>query len=276
MRKGFTLLELIFVIVIMGIMAKFGVELLYKTYENYIQSNTFNRLENESEMAVKQIANRLQYRIKDSTIARIGPAGDPVPIGSISGNETVLEWIGIDIDGWRSSGAPLWSGFVDLRASTAGQLFSPGGGAAGNGALFFIGSDVDLTSNFGWGTGSIGDQSASMHPVSITAGTVGGQNGSIITPDGGDFSDATGGVYEFYQFSKTAYAISLEGSTLMLYSGYQPWDGGTMANGRVLMENVKSFQFASVGDTIIVQVCLTDNNAAGLGEYSLCKEKVVF
>jgi len=270
MRKGFTLLELVFVILVMGIMAKFGVELLYKTYENYIQSNTFNRLEKESEMAVKQIANRLQYRIKDSTIARATVGGGPVPIGSISGNETVLEWIGIDMDGWRSTGAPQWSGLIDLdpAASTAVSLSSPGSQYTATGAIFFIGSNVDLGANFGWDGTAILNQNGSMHPVQIV--------GNTIVPTVGDFTEATDGVFEFYQFSKSAYAVSLEGNDLVLYSGYQPWNGEGMANRRVLMENVKSFQFASVGDTIIVQVCLTDHNAAGVGEYSICKEKVVF
>jgi len=275
MRKGFTLIELIFVIVIMGILAKFGTELLYKTYENYVYSNTFNRLENQSEMAVKQIANRLQYRIKDSTVARNAPGATAEPIGSNSGDERVLEWIGMDIDGWRSSGAPLWSGFIDLSASTATQLSSPGSGSAGSGALFFIGSDVDLTSNFGWG-GAINNQSASMHPVSISDG--------IITSDtaSGDFSQAAGGVYEFYEFSQYAYAVSLEGDKLYFYYNYQPWKGQNMDTAagadhkQLIMENVSTFNFTNVGDILVIQVCTSDEDITGEGEYSICKEKLVF
>lgn len=274
MRKGFTLIELIFVIVIMGILAKFGTELLYKTYENYVYSNTFNRLENQSEMAIKQIANRLQYRIKDSTVARNAPGATAEPIGSNSGDELVLEWIGMDIDGWRGTGAPEWSGFVDLSASTAVQLSSPGSGAAGSGALFFIGSDVDLTSDFGWG-GAIGDQSASMHPVSIAGG--------IISPVGGDFSQAAGGVYEFYEFSHSAYAVSLEANNeLYFYYDYEPWSGGSMAtaaaagNKQLIMENVSTFNFTNVGDILVIQVCTSDEDITGEGEYSICKEKLVF
>ena len=71
MRKGFTLIEMIFVILIFGILSKFGAELLFKIYENYIYSNTSNRLLNQSEMAVTQISNRLHNRIKDSTIASV-------------------------------------------------------------------------------------------------------------------------------------------------------------------------------------------------------------
>ena len=266
MRKGFTLLEVVFVIVILGVMSKFGVELLYKIYESYVYSNTFNRLQNSSEMAVKQIANRLQYRIKDSTIAR--DAGlNIVEIGSITGSEDTIEWMGVDLDGWRNAPAPLWSGFIDLAASTNAILSSPGSTNPGNGALFFIGSDVDLGANFGWN--GVATQAQDMHPVTINAGTIVSSN-ATPTFVGVD-------VFEFYQFSRSAYQIDLENDgTLVLYSGYQPWAGQGRANRQVLMENVTTFQFGSVGDILFVKVCVGDNGVTGLGEYSVCKEKVVF
>ncbi len=275
MRRGFTLIELVFVIVVIGIISKFGVELLYKSYEAYVVSNTFNRLTNESELAVKQIANRLSYRIKDTVIARTVPGGAVVPIGSIAGNENVLEWMGIDSDGWRSS-SPTWSGLIDLSpvsigglaTSTINGLSSPGTTTNDSGAIFFIGAPVDLSTNFGYDGAAVTTQSEAIHPVNM---------GAVITSSNADdFDDID--VYEFYQFTKSAFAVSLEGSDLYFYYGYKPWDGEGMASGTkaLLMENVKSFDFATIGDILIVQVCLTDNNAAGLGEYSLCKEKVIF
>ncbi len=262
MRRGFTLLEVIFVIVILGVMSKFGVELLYKMYENYIYSNTYNRLSGQSELALKQIANRLQYRIKDMTIARLSSSStDVITVGDAHNgnlaNATVLEWIGIDSDGWRSTGTPLWSGFVDLRApaTTNVSLVSPGSIGAGNGAVFFIGSNVDIASNADW--------NAAMIPVNIGAGVV---TGNFAGQD----------IYEFYQFSKSAYAVELKDTNLTLYSGYQPWNGGSMSNGQVLMEDVTTFQFRSLGDSLMIQVCVSDDNVSGLGEYSICKEKVVF
>lgn len=265
MRRGFTLLEVIFVIVILGVMSKFGVELLYKMYENYIYSNTYNRLAGQSELALKQIANRLQYRIKDMTIARLSSSStDVITIGDASNsdlaNATVLEWVGIDSDGWRDTGTPLWSGFIDLRnaATTATSLVSPGSSAtAGSGALFFIGSNVDIGTNADWNN--------AMIPV--TVGT------DVVTPTASLLGQD---VYEFYQFSKSAYAVELVNKQLILYSGYQPWNGGSMTNGQVLMEDVTTFQFRSLGDSLMIQVCVSDNDVSGLGEYSICKEKVVF
>ncbi len=286
MRKGFTLLELVFVIVIFGIMSKYGADILYKIYENYIYSNTFNRLQNQSEAAVKQIANRLQYRIKDSTIARDSVSSTNVePIGSNTGNESVLEWIGVDIDGWRgtSSTAPDWSGFIDL-ATTANSITSfnsPGTNAyitgsssiSDDAAIFFIGSNVDLnTTAFGW-RGPVTGQTGAMHPITIAAD-------NNITANGGSFSGVD--VYEYYQLSRTAYAVGLVGTDLNFYYNYQPWratgsNSLASASKELIMENVTSFKFTSMGDIMIIQVCVGDDNLTlGDREYSICKEKVVF
>ncbi len=278
MRKGFTLLELIFVIVIFGILSKFGADILYKIYENYVYSNTFNRLENQSEAAVKQIANRLQYRIKDSTIARNNLTAGIEPIGSNTGDETVLEWIGIDIDGWKgtTSTAPQWSGFVDLMDSNASTLSSPGTLITDTDlGIFFIGSNVDLNSSaFGWdGTDLSGlatQAGIAMHPVDFTTT-------SITSANGGDFTNVD--VYEYYQLSRSAFAVGLVGTDLNFYYDYKPWLGETAAANAtqvLIMENVTSFKFTSMGDIMIVQVCVGDDNVTGVGEYSICKEKVVF
>ena len=281
MRKGFTLIEMVFVIVIMGILSKFGVELLLKTYDNYVYSNVSNRLLNQSESAVKFIANHLQYRIKDSTIARSTASTAPIPIGSVTAasNVKVLEWIGIDQEGQRSIGSPSWSGFIDLGASVATQLATPGSSYDKNesGAIFFVGSDVDLGSKFGW-TGPIGDQNASMHRVKFQK--IAGRSYIVPYQIAHDFTEAEGGVFEFYQFSKSAYGVSLEGRELWFYYDYQPWAGDSMTNKfkkSLIMENVTSFAFTALGDILVVQVCVGDNNITlSDKEYAICKEKVVF
>ena len=279
MRKGFTLIEFIFVIVIFGVMSKFGAEILYKIYENYVYSNTFNRLQNQSESAVKQIANRLQYRIKDSTIARDSIGSSNIePIGSNTGNETVLEWIGIDVDGWRGTAttAPDWSGFVDLTASTTAILNSPGTTITDTDlGIFFIGSNVDLNgSAFGWdGTdlsALLSQAGVAMHPVDFTGTSITSAMAS------GDFTGID--VYEYYQLSRSAYAVGLVGTDLNFYYDYQPWLGETASDDVtpvLIMENVSSFKFTSMGDILIIQVCVNDGNISGL-DYSVCKEKVVF
>lgn len=127
MKRAFTMLELIFVIVIMGILAKFGVELFMQTYEGYTRSLYINELQTKSANAVQTIANRLTYRIKDSILS------------NTIGTNTVT-WEAMDIDGWLDN---EWSGVVDLDDSNATDLSSPGtlNTAAGR-EIFFVGSNV--------------------------------------------------------------------------------------------------------------------------------------
>lgn len=150
-RNAFTMMELIFVIVVMGILSKFGVELFKQIYENYARTTITASLMSKTEVAVLEIANRLTYRIKDSVIVSTGTGNTAFrPLISANGNENVFEWVGIDNDGWDEG---KWSGIIDLDSPNTiyTQLASPGTiELPNNGALFFNGSKVDATNSFGW------------------------------------------------------------------------------------------------------------------------------
>ena len=303
-RSAFTMIELIFVIVIMGIIGKFGTEFLAQAYESFIFSNTNNKLQARSAKAVEFISSRLQYRIKDSVIARTGTVaapGAPIGIGNAgaTANIRILEWVSTDIDGFRGVTNPYWSGIIDLNPSTANRLASPridpitpiintdtalinaliqtlsdGNSTIADAALYFIGSNSDATTSYGYQAGGLTDQSGAMHPINSDA-----------TPDG--FISSIAGVnfagvdlYEYYKLAWTANAIvwsAANGGTLTYYYNYQPWNNIHIANAktksRVIMEGISTFQFMSIGSIIKIQVCAGDNLVE---DYSLCKEKTIF
>ena len=70
MKRAFTLLELIIVIVILGIIAMMSFNAIMNIYSNYFQTRTVNELETQTEIALEQISKRLEHRIKPSVIAR--------------------------------------------------------------------------------------------------------------------------------------------------------------------------------------------------------------
>ena len=293
-KKGFSMLELIFVIVVIGILSKFGVEFLAQAYRNFIFSNINNRLQAQSEAAVEFIAKRLEHRLKGSEVAREGLAGAATSIknDTVSGHTwTILEWIGEDVDGLRGTQTPYWSGILDLDdpSTTNTNLVSPGtnsnslatnitnlgGTGLADAAISFVRGTQDIT-GYGWdGTGLVANNAGrSIHPI--------GANGNALT---GYFVGAE--VYEFYKLSWTAYGILHdENDNLWLYYNYQPWNGDiiTTHNTReLIMENVSSFQFRPVDDLLKIQVCvhsdgIIDGDATTTvsGEYAICKEKTVF
>ena len=289
-RSAFTMIELIFVIVIMGIIGKFGVEFLAQAYKSFIFSNVNNSLQSKSTSTVEFIATRLQHRIKDSLIARVNTLTGPVGIGSASGNTyTVLEWVSMDIDGYRGTATPNWSGIADLDPGQAlGLIVSPGTETnttdalinilsyttkgVNDAALYFIGSNSDVATGYGW-SGVLGDQTGAMHPINSTGAI------TQFTPVPGNFTGID--IYEYYKLAWTAYAVvnrDVDGDgddDLVFYYDYQPWNGDTLANARqaVLMNDVATFQFTAIGSIIKIQVCA---NSDLVEDYSLCKEKTVF
>ncbi|MDD5158068.1 type II secretion system protein [Sulfurimonas sp.] len=290
-RYAFTLIELIFVIVIMGLLSKFGVEFLARAYDSFIASSINNSLQSKSAMAVETIATRLQFRIKDSIIARQpGVTYQALASSTLAESATVLEWIGYDIDGMRAGATPSWSGIIDLYHpnTTAATLFSPqtnttdidasiaalsdGGSSISSAALYFIGSNSDITAGYGWG-GAIADHNNStIHPINSTGA---GTDRFVTGITGVNFNGAD--LYEYYQLAWSAYAVSHEGANLWLYYDYQPWLGETYLNGKkvLLMQNVDTFRFKAIGSIVKIQVCVNQSILVGK-EYSLCKEKTIF
>jgi len=306
-RLAFTMIELIFVIVIMGIVGKFGFEFLAQAYSTYIHQQVNHTLQTNGAMAVEQIAKRLEYRIKDSVIARETKITDAIPIAQIDTTKTytVLEWLAIDNEGFRGITKPYWSGILDLNKSNATTLYSPDTNTSkintliqtlsnnhsniSNAALYFIGSNVNVRKDFGWaGTEHnqtrINQQLAAIHP--ITAVTTGVESEKkFISSTGVDFTGID--LYEYYQLTWTAYAIVMEDynassqkGNLVLYWDYQPWEGEKIANAThsaTLMENISTFQFTSIGSIIKIQVCTNSDLLKDEGEeYSLCKEKTIY
>jgi prepilin-type N-terminal cleavage/methylation domain-containing protein len=299
MRRAFTMLELVMVIVIMGIIASIGADIIASMYSNYLRSRTINRLEAQTEITLEQIAKRLQYRIKESVIAR-KTGSNPLAVSDTSVDSTynILEWIGASNESFLGTPRPGWSGFIDLdsnetnkttstlktsesnltdaantiSALTEGVIDLTGGKEA---ALIFKGIAYNMT-DFGWGNPNNIDGSATLKVgvgASIDILTI---NDTIPTE-----------ITEQYALSHTAYAIvpvyeAVPDPTdfnLTLRYNYQPWHNEEYIDGNssILAEHVSLFRFKQDESILRLKLCLHDNNETGVGEMIvICKEKVVY
>lgn len=293
MKNSFTIMELVIVIVVIGLLSTYGVEFIAQAYKGFIYSKINNQLQNQSSTAVEFISKRLSYRIKDSVIARKAD-GTFDSIEDASGEDyTILEWIGSDIDNFRGDKLPNWSGIMDLDDGNTTNLKSPdtnttaiddlidvlsfGTKGIEGSAIYFVGSNSDVSTSYGWvhGGGGITEHNSSMHPIKRGISST-DFNSSI---SGVDFSGVD--VYEYYKLAWTAYAIELEPTdgNLTLYYNYQPWNAedylsANNVQSQLIMQNVSSFQFRSVGSLIKVQVCVKSKLTNQ--EYSICKEKTIY
>ena len=123
MKRGFTLIELVFVIVVLGIISMFGADRYTKIYKSYVHVRAVNQLEARTQNAMMLITNRLEDRIKSSTIGRDLAVNDFVPISGLTNPRfDILEWIGQSVETRNiNQRNPGWSGFMSmsqLRDST--------------------------------------------------------------------------------------------------------------------------------------------------------------
>lgn len=135
MKRAFTLLELVVVIVVLGIIAMMSFNAIMNIYSNYFQTRTVNELETQTEIALEQISKRLEHRIKPSVIAR-KPSGEFLALNdsgvNLDAKYEILEFIPYAYEIFNdvpsgSNKAGRYSGYADLaKSSPATGLISPG------------------------------------------------------------------------------------------------------------------------------------------------------
>ncbi|MFT5836305.1 MAG: prepilin-type N-terminal cleavage/methylation domain-containing protein [Sulfurimonas sp.] len=312
-RKAFTMLELIFVIVIMAILAKFGVEFLAQSYSGFINSKINNELQSNSATAVEFVSSRLQNRIKASTIAREDDNNFTSLKDYTATTANILEWIGSDDDGFRGDTNPYWSGIIDLNSTitnssslsspatdtgdidTLIDLLSNSNSGIEDAAIYFINPD-SLDTNWGWDANTskfdtqMGEDSNNLnaiHPIDAN----GTSSFKPVNSSGADNNFSQVIAYEFYKLAWSAYAVGIDdwdattnSGTLTLWYDYQPWkgdtyllqsDGVTATKSQVIMQNVSSFRFIARESLLKIQVCVKSSLIKD-EEYSICKEKTIF
>jgi len=125
-RAAFTMLEVIFVITILGIVSSIGAEIIAQVYDSYITQRASQRSSSKTEMAATQIANRLAYAIPGTVVGRVSAAnGNYISIDELDNpNYLVMQWTGYDADSFgaitAASRLPGWSGFVDVDNPATG------------------------------------------------------------------------------------------------------------------------------------------------------------
>lgn len=300
-KSAFTMIELIATIIILGIIAGIGAEIIAKMYKNYIQSRTLNYLQSQSDITVEQIAKRLQYRIKDTIIARNGTSIRVLNHSDVDESYNVVEWIGYSNEAMLGS-TPGWSGFIDLDSnntnSTDKTLSTPGSDldVAENIIKVLSNNTVELT-NAKPAALIFKHKPAGYYNPAADAGygwkdvTDVDENYTVkVSKNSNDIFDIEGNtpnsIFEHYHLAHTAYAIVKQGDktddfNLTLKYNYQPWNkidrNNAATSTAILAENVNLFRIKQVGNTIRIKLCLHDGNRSGADRHLVaCKEEVIF
>ena len=289
-RDAFSMLELVFIIVVLGIVASIGSEIIAKVYKSYIIQRASYRSITKVELASMQIANRLTYAIPNTEIARRSLTDGTYSSlsSSVGGNNQVLEWIGYDKEGFNLPNAQGWSGFGELRTAVSSPAIA---GIVSWGTS--IANTFNLMQNLSAGRNNLFNSGAVFFPDTYTTNDI-GYNGNIngVSIVMGRFdattfrfnpTNQTRTMKEHYKLAWSAYAIvsTIQRNglwELKLYHGFQPWNGidyltpGVQNN--TLLKNVSVFQFSSAGNTIRFKICQQEFIGA-VQKITTCREKVV-
>jgi prepilin-type N-terminal cleavage/methylation domain-containing protein len=280
-RAAFSMVELIFVIVVLGIVASIGSEMIAKVYHSYIVQRAQERASMKTELAATQIANRLASAIPGTVVRKLDKNAtaasnqweylDEAMALSTTGDYPVLQWVGSDVEGFNfydnDTNKTGWSGMCDVDTSSNALINTPGsqltsvqalnnnlsGGAIpGSLALFFPNEYVE-------------------HNVTIASD----QNLTLT-------NSPVNRIVEHYKLAWTSYALVVESGDLYLYYSFVPTpkvavpDNGVGTTKRsLLMKNISTFKFTGAGGTIRFKICKEEQ----IGEdfnITACKEKAVF
>jgi len=286
MKRAFTLIEIIFVLIVLGILAAVGSEVLFKVYENYLFSRSVENSSYKLDVALLQITKRLSYRIPSSEIVR-DSAGNintlNIPASSAYSH---LEWIGRAYEAKRglwngNTYAPGWSGLADLSQSSKQRLVTPGSNLSYAKQIIssVYGRNLDNPNN---GCAVVFYDTYSGNPINAFGWdgstpnaiyTVHRQNNKTFIFD----NASSKRISDIYDLTCSAYAIRHENNnTLTLYYNYRPWLGETYQNGQsiTLVDNVTSFQIRKRDRSIEIRLCVEDNTTGTPVEF--CGKKVVF
>lgn len=310
MKRAFTLLELVVVIVVLGIIAMMSFNAIMNIYSNYFQTRTVNELETQTEIALEQISKRLEHRIKPSVIARKTDGAFLALNDSgvnLDAKYEILEFIPYAYEIFNdvpsgSNKAGRYSGYADLaKSSPATGLISPGS----NFSTEVVETIKDLTCREDTNATCVdftkkdGGVVAIFSDVYYNVQDSFGYKGDITKLDiakvgvksiDGDTLEISGfankQISEQYHLAYTANAIVPEQSAdpkdtangvfdLNLYYDYRPWMGEKYKqNGEkaTLAKNVTRFVFTEKNGVIVLKLCMRAKNS----EITICKSKAVY
>lgn len=296
-KAAFTMIEMIFVIVILGIVAGMTFIQVSYVYEDMMQKQNSSELESEAKVIAEQITARLSSSIKESLVAMtaIDGTGTCIPVSGTLDAATnySLAWIGksdeANLGLWDAALGdyrPGWSGLADLKDSDTSKIITPGSRL--DNAEIIINGLTGLTASLSTNPNS---------PVALYFNASGSNTNAcsdFINNASGSFKlyrvhrngtqntlsliDTPPQISEQYTLSHSAYAISREGANLWLYE-FRPWLGqnpnANAANRKLLGQNVSGFGFKWSGGLFRINVCVSKKMA---GDYyiEVCKEKAIF
>lgn len=300
-RKAFSMIELLFVIVITGIIAGVILEALRQYYDGIYRTGEYTKRVAQADRVLEQISKYFENGISASIIRLdandtvFGTQCVGIPSDTDSDSDYTIALVSVDSEGlrgfwdgvrwrpgWTSDVLSIGNTLVSADANfTALNLANPLAGSA----IFRsdgLGEGSDECGRFGWNnpiTGNTND----VYRTIISA-----DSDTNLTLSG---TLSIGGVANRAYVMRTAYAFRARDGQFNLYSGFQPWNsdqysGATarlladkVTHFTILYDNTNTIMNSNIGNIYTLKICLqgladdlSDTNAS---DRQICRERMV-
>ncbi len=309
-KKAFTLLEMIFVVVIAGVLSAGTFKALEALYIRSAKAKAVTELSMQSQIVLDQLSVLLYNRIPNSVIG-YDKNSVPVcePIEDITSSKPVLEWLSLDDEQLLMK---RYSGFVDMNASSKPNLKTFGITNAPanitNRNLIFAGAFDAGNEDVKACSGAYGFHNPNS-TISHGINSIDILN-QIIKLNDTPSDTAPNEIYEKYYLTNGAYAVArgedliqnnLENNcdngnyifpddanfttTLFLFYDFYPYNGDTFCgdvNGNrqgkvsILAENVAGFRATYENDIIRLSIDMNKEIRGSDADVHISKQKAVF
>lgn len=301
-RTAFTMIELLFVIVILGIVGGLALEAVRQYYNGIYQTGEYTKRVAEADHILEQVSKYFENGISASIIRldeneATGCYG--IPVETDNNNDYTIAFVAIDNDGmrgyWNATAQrllPGWSSDVTSKGNTLISLDSNFTALdsmnslvdANNPTAIFrsegLGEGLDECHRFGWA------DAASTNDVY-----------RVITNVNGDHNLTLNGILNINGNAKrsyvlrTAYAFRAKDGNFSMYSGFQPWNnerytaftphllGKKVTHFTILYDSSNTKMNSNVGNIYTLKVCMEglDENLSdsNLSKNQICRERMV-
>ncbi|MGP1580211.1 MAG: PulJ/GspJ family protein [Wolinella sp.] len=286
-RNAFTMVELVFTVVILGVIGVAGSQAVHKITENYILQRSFARLELETHRVLTLMSQYLEHALWESIYLRNEDDGN-------IDSDILITWVSKDMDNYYGSfdgtgNTPRFSGVVKLEESGASST------TPGDLEITTLGSRLDLPRNstssgaevlFLPSARNLVDHKKRLQTIKTTTGT----NRLTTTPQSP--SDRAKELHEITHMvdPNAPYSFSLDLSgDLVFHKGYIHYLTNEPGSEHYFMaHHVKDlkFWFEGEGSILRIRLCMKDRqlfailgckeqDTRGICATGFCKESAV-
>jgi len=230
-RSAFTMIELLFVIVILGIVGGIALETIRQYYENIYRTQEYTKRVSEADHILDQVTKYFEMAISSSivnldrgtTTACYGPpaAGDA--------NDYTLAFVAPDSDSLRSVGAPGWSedtllmtnnelNASDANYTMANTVITALGSTLGNSAIYdHESTNVGACARFNWDDAGAAGGYQGFHKLDVAANPISSTRIRLN-------ADNLAGDGKRKYLLRTGYAFRVQDDgNFTMYSNFRPW-----------------------------------------------------